>query len=73
MRGLAQIVGVTHSGTSPDEFHAIVTEWFGRARHPRFDRPYTELLYQPMLEALALCRAQGFRSCIVSGGPVEFR
>lgn len=71
-RGLAQILAVTHSGMSPDEFHVIVMEWLGHARHPRFNRPYTELVYQPMLEALALFRARGFRTCIVSGGTVEF-
>lgn len=72
MRGIAQIIGATHAGMSPPEFHNIVMEWLGRARHPRFDRSYTELVYQPMLEVLALFRARGFRVCIVSGGTAEF-
>ncbi len=72
MRELMQIIGVTHAGMSPDAFHAIVLDWLGKARHPRFNRPYTELVYQPMLEVLALFRARGFRTCIVSGGSVEF-
>jgi len=71
-RGLIAIVGATHSGMSPEEFHRIVLDWIGRARHPRFERLYTELVYQPMLEALAAFRAAGYRTCIVSGGTVEF-
>ncbi|WP_424812592.1 HAD family hydrolase [Roseococcus sp. YIM B11640] len=71
-RGLAEIVAATHAGMSPDEFRAIVTDWLGHAQHPRFRRPYTELVYQPMLEVLALFRARGFRTAIVSGGTVEF-
>ena len=43
-----------------------------RARHPRFGRPYTEMVYQPMLELLAYLRANGFKTFIVSGGGIEF-
>ena len=43
-----------------------------RRAHPRFKRPYTELVYQPMLELLAYLRANGFKTYIVSGGGVEF-
>lgn len=70
--GLIEIVMATHTGMSPDDFHRIVEDWLGRARHPRFHRPYTELVFQPMLELLALLRARGFATCIVSGGTVEF-
>ena len=49
-----------------------VADWLATARHPRFDRPYTELVYQPMLELLAYLRANGFKTFIVSGGGVEF-
>jgi hypothetical protein len=71
-RGLIEIIKVTHAGMSPDEFNRLVEDWLGQARHPRFGRPYTELVYQPMLEVLALFRARGFRTCICSGGSVEF-
>jgi phosphoserine phosphatase len=70
--GLIEIVKVTHAGMSPDEFNALVEDWLSQARHPRFNRPYTELVYQPMIEVLALFRARGFRTCICSGGTVEF-
>src|SRR5262249_2835288 len=50
----------------------VVSDWTTTARHPRFQRPYTELVYQPMLELLAYLRANGFKTYIVSGGGVEF-
>ena len=63
---------VTHAGMTTDEFAKIVTDWLATARHPRFKRPYTELVYQPMLELLAYLRANGFKTFIVSGGGIEF-
>ena len=55
-----------------EEFAKIVTDWIATARHPRFNRPYTDLVYQPMLELLAYLRANGFKTFIVSGGGIEF-
>jgi phosphoglycolate phosphatase-like HAD superfamily hydrolase len=71
-KGLLQIVMATHAGMTTDEFRATVAEWLATARHPRFERPYTELAYQPMLELLDYLRAEGFKTFIVSGGGVEF-
>lgn len=71
-RGVLQLLADTHAGTTTDEFEAIVRDWVTRARHPRFHRPYIEVVYQPMLEALAYLRAHGFKTYIVSGGGVEF-
>ena len=71
-KALLQVVAVTHSGMHRDEFHEIVSEWLATARHPRFDRPYTDLVYQPMLELLAYMRAHDFKTFIVSGGGIEF-
>jgi hypothetical protein len=69
---LAKLVMVTHAGMTTDEFEKIVTDWLATARHPRFDRPYTECVYQPMLELLAYLRANEFKTFIVSGGGIEF-
>jgi phosphoglycolate phosphatase-like HAD superfamily hydrolase len=71
-KGLLEIMAATHTGMTTDEFRATVADWLATARHPRFDRPYTELAYQPMLELLAYLRAEGFKTFIVSGGGVEF-
>ena len=71
-KGLMQIVAAAHSGMTTDEFSKSVVDWLATARHPRFNRPYTELIYQPMLELLAYLRANGFKTFIVSAGGVEF-
>lgn len=71
-KGALQIVAATHAGMTTDAFAAAVTDWLRTARHPRFDRPYDSLVYQPMLELLGLLRANGFKTFIVSGGGVEF-
>ena len=71
-KGLLQIMAATHAGMTTDEFTKIVSDWIATARHPRFHRPYTELVYQPMLELLAYLRANGFKTFIVSGGGIEF-
>ena len=70
--GILELVMATHAGMTTDEFAAIVGEWIQKTRHPRFDRPYTEMIYQPMLELLDYLRANGFKTFIVSGGGVEF-
>jgi hypothetical protein len=71
-KGLIEIVMATHAGMTTVEFEQTVKDWLAVARHPRFNRPYTELVYQPMLEVLALLRANGFKNYIVSGGGIEF-
>ena len=71
-KGLMQIVAVAHSGMTTDEFSNLVVDWLATARHPRFKRPYIQLVFQPMLELLAYLRANGFKTFIVSGGGVEF-
>lgn len=70
--GLLELVGATHSGMDAAEFEATVTDWLATARHPRFERPYTAVVYQPMLELLGYLRAHGFETWIVSGGGVDF-
>ena len=55
-----------------DEFEEIVDDWIATAKHPKTGRPYTEMVYQPMLELLAYLRANGFKTFIVSGGGIEF-
>lgn len=71
-RGIAELVAATHLGNTTEEFEGIVTRWIGSARHPRFERLHTELVYQPMLELIAYLHANEFDVFIVSGGGVEF-
>jgi hypothetical protein len=70
--GLIEIVVASHTGMSATLFETIATEWVRDARHPKFERPYTELVYQPQLELLRHLEANGFKTFIVSGGSVEF-
>jgi hypothetical protein len=69
---LLELVMATHAGMTIDEFAQVVKDWLATAKHPRFNRPYTELVYQPMLELLTYLRANGFKTFIVSGGGIEF-
>ncbi len=71
-RAMLEIVMVTHAGMTTTEFEQIVNDWFATAKHPKFNRSYTECVYQPMLELLAYLRANGFKTFIVSGGGVDF-
>jgi phosphoglycolate phosphatase-like HAD superfamily hydrolase len=71
-KGVLELVMATHAGSTADEFAGIVRDWLATARHPKFKRPYTDLVYQPMLELLAYLRANGFQTWIVSGGGIEF-
>jgi phosphoglycolate phosphatase-like HAD superfamily hydrolase len=66
------VVAETHAGMTVEEFHAIVKDWLARAKHPRFKRPYTDLVYQPMLEVMKYLRDNGFKTYIVTGGGQEF-
>jgi phosphoglycolate phosphatase-like HAD superfamily hydrolase len=72
VHGILELATITHAGMTTDEFAKIVQDWFSSARHPRFNRPYTDVIFQPMLELLAYLRANGFKTFVVSGGGVEF-
>jgi hypothetical protein len=69
---ILEIMAATHSGMTVTEFEKIVADWIATAQHPKFKRPYTECVYQPMLELVAYLRANGFKTFIVSGGGIEF-
>lgn len=70
--GLMQVLALTHAGMTVEEFRDTVETWLASARHPRFDRPYYQLTYQPMQELLGYLQASGFKNFIVSGGGADF-
>ena len=72
MKGLMEIIMTSHAGMTTEEFEQIVKHWITTAKHPRFNQPYNNLVYQPMLELLSYLRANGFKTFIVSGGGIEF-
>jgi hypothetical protein len=69
---LFELIMATHANNTTEEFSQAVKDWLATARHPKTDRPYTDMVYQPMLELLAYLRSNGFKSYIVSGGGIEF-
>ncbi|QDT02471.1 haloacid dehalogenase-like hydrolase [Rubripirellula lacrimiformis] len=71
-KGLLEILALTHAGMTTDEFDQRVRDWLATAEHPRFNRPFDQCVYQPMLELLTYLRANGFQTWIVSGGGVDF-
>jgi len=71
-KGLMEIIEATHAGMTTAEFSDTVREWLKTAKHPRFKRPYTDLVFQPMLELLSYLRSKGFKTFIASGGGIEF-
>ena len=71
-KDVLEMMAVTHSGMTTDEFKSAVSDWMKIARHPKYNRPYNQCVYQPMLELLDYLRANGFKTFIVSGGGVEF-
>jgi phosphoserine phosphatase len=71
-RDWAEIIAATHAGMSTEEFPALVGPWLQTAKDPRFKRPFTDLVYQPMREVMEYLRANGFRTYIVTGGGQDF-
>ena len=65
------MTAATHAGMTTEEFSGIVGTGSRRPGTP-VEQPYTEMVYQPMLELLAYLRANGFKTFIVSGGGIEF-
>ena len=70
--GILELVMASHAGMTSEEFEKVARDWLATARHPRFDQPYTRVVFQPMLELLDYLRDNGFETWIVSGGGVEF-
>ncbi len=71
-KALLELVMVSHAGNTTEEFRAIVQDWIDKAKHPRFQRLYPQIVFQPMIELLSYLRTNGFKTFIVSGGGVEF-
>lgn len=71
-KGAVEVLKASHAGMTTQEFQRIVKDWLATAKHPRFNRPFTDLVYAPMLELLAYLRGNGFKTYIVSGGGIDF-
>lgn len=72
MADLEKILAATLTGMTVEQFNAEAKKWIATAEHPRWERPYTELAYQPMLEVLKYLRVNGYKTYIVTGGGQDF-
>ncbi len=72
MAQFLDMITTIYHGPLPDEYEADVRAWLGRARHPRFGVPYTQLVYQPMRELMHYLRAHGFKMVVCSGSGIDF-
>jgi phosphoglycolate phosphatase-like HAD superfamily hydrolase len=72
LQALLELVIATHSGMTTEDFESMARGWLATKRHPKTNRLFTEMVFQPMLELLAYLRANGFKTFIVSGGGIEF-
>ena len=70
--GLVTLVNATHSGMDVETFKSEVKTWLKTAKHPTTDRPYTDFIYQPMMELIQYLEANDFKVYIVSGGGIDF-
>ena len=72
LKDIEVIAMATHTGMTAEAFTPLVTDWMAKAKHPRFDKPYPQMVYQPMLEVMKYLRDNGYRTYIVTGGGQDF-
>jgi hypothetical protein len=72
VKGLLELVGASHNNLSTDSFNVSVRNWIDTAKDRKFNRPYNEVVYLPMVQLMDYLRAHGFKTFIVSGGGADF-
>jgi len=72
LRDIEVIALATHTGMTAEAFQPLVKDWMASAKHPRYDKPYPQMVYQPMLEVMKYLRDNGYKTYIVTGGGQDF-
>ena len=72
MEDLEKIFNTALSGMNVEEFAEQVKKWINESRHIRWNRPYTQLVYQPMIEVIQYLKSNGYRTYIVTGSAQDF-
>ncbi len=72
LKDIEVLAMATHTGMTTDAFQTIVKDWMAKAKHPRFDEPYPQMVYQPMIEVMKYLRDNGYKTYIVTGGGQDF-
>lgn len=70
--GLIDIINVSSTNISVDDFKADSYDWLTTATHPTSGLVFAEMTYAPMVQLLEYLRAEGFTTYIVSGGGIDF-
>lgn len=70
--GLVKVMAVSHSGMTEQQFSDAAYRWTTTTLDPRFGKPFSQVVYQPMLELLRYLREHEFKTFIVSGGGADF-
>jgi phosphoserine phosphatase len=65
-------IGKAWEGVTPEEYEAEVHAFLSASMHPRYGCPWTDLIYQPMLELFDLLRENDWRVFVCSGGGRDF-
>jgi hypothetical protein len=72
LRDIEVIAMATHTGMTAEAFQPIVTDWMAKAKHPRYDKLYSQMVYLPMVEVMKYLRDNGYKTYIVTGGGQDF-
>ncbi len=72
MEDLEKIFNTAMSGMNVEEFAEQVKKWMNDSMHIRWNRPYTQLVYQPMIEVIQYLKSKGYRTYIVTGSAQDF-
>jgi phosphoglycolate phosphatase-like HAD superfamily hydrolase len=72
LKDIEVIAMATHTGMTAEAFTPLVTDWMAKAKHPKFDKPYPQMVYQPMIEVMKYLRDNGYKTYIVTGGGQDF-
>jgi phosphoserine phosphatase len=65
-------IGKAWEGVTPEEYEAEVQAFLSASMHPRYECPWTDLIYQPMIELFDFLREYDWRVFVCSGGGRDF-
>ncbi|MDG1329890.1 MAG: HAD family hydrolase [Flavobacteriaceae bacterium] len=69
---LMKLISITHSGITLERFNSDVEEFINSSMHPKYNKKYTETVYQPMIELIQYLQNNDFKTYICSGGGNDF-
>ena len=58
--GLQRLIGAALAGNTPEESARLAQAWLAQAKDPKWGKPYTALVYQPMIEIIGQVKSRPF-------------